>query len=809
MKSVQNTVQGVKVEWEPSEGATYYRVFRKYGDDGNWTTKDTVTGTSFVDDTAASGSVYHYTVRCVDAEGENISGRDETGLGIMYLKAPNLSAVSSANEGAKIYFGTVAGGQSYEILRRSGDSAFTVIGTADSSPYTDAATVSGTAYIYTVRAVSGDTVSAYDEGGIALTFIGTPVMKSVDNVFGGIFVEWDPVGGARYYRVYRKADGSNWTPKDVVEGTSFTDEDVYSGSVYEYTVRPVDEEGEGIGGRDETGLGTVYLKAPELNKADNVHGGVRVTFSTVAGAGAYEVLRRAGGDYVLIGTTAEGSYTDTTVVIGSSYTYTVRACQSLDTASARSAYNEQGLTVAAADVTRTVYVTRTSIGLYANYSDGEAVLSVPYMTELTYLETTKEWESGSWLMVGYNGDIYYLWVGAGEEKLTDTPSDYTYEYGTAYQQEACELALSLMQKSTGYAHGDSTGIADPDGVYWFDCSGFASYVMDTTMREYVPTYNISANIQTLYETAGIYNDGLTGAFAAVTVIASPAEYDDSLLQPGDIIFYDLSEETDAQAEGLGYNHCGIYLGKGEFIHCTHSWGGGVCIMPLSGIYTDNVVAVRRYLPVSVAQADKTMYTTSQRTNMYAVNDSQTQPIATYAAEVPVTLLFTDNGNWAYVERGGQRGFILIKYLADQIEETSEEKFVSKTSVKLYSSYSTDSDYLEVPIATALTYNGRYSNSNYYKVTYNGSRYYIFARDGIDSVLCGSAELALAAEYDAQVTANTWLRTAMDSSDDGNKIVLLRADDTVGVIEVSDSGTWAYIRYGDQYGYVLASKLSDP
>lgn len=809
--SLTNTVDGIELIWEGSDSADGYAVLRRRTD-GSWVKMGTTQDKSYVDTTPSSGTEYIYKVRYIDASGAYVGPNTDIGPSILFLRTPRLNSAAGTTDGVKISFATVAGADHYEILRRGvSEEDYETVGTTGDSPYVDLDVQSGVEYVYSVRAVCGDTRSAFDPDGLDITYISAPTMKSVDNAPTGVRIEWKPVAGARYYRIYRKAgvDG-NWTPKNVVEDTVFIDEDVYSGTFYAYTVRCVAEDQEtNISDRDETGLFTLYLKTPALKSVDNVHGGVRISFSTVAGADSYEIYRASGTDsFKLIGTAQDGSYTDRTVQIGSSYTYKVRACQTGTDSVVRSAWDENGLTVTAEDISGIRYVTRPSIGLYNDYSDDVPALSVKYMTPLKYLETTKEWDSGSWLKVEYNGKYYYLWVGAGETKLTDVPSSFEYATQTEFQRRVLSTALSFLNKKTGYAHEDSTGIADSSGVYWFDCSGFAAYVMDSAMREDVPTYNISANIRTLYETVEIYNNGYTGSYSAQTVIKNGEAYDETKLLPGDVIFFDLSEESEAQADDLGYNHCGVYLGNGEFIHCTHSWGGGVCVMPMSGIYTENFVSVKRYLPLSVEPADKKLYTTSQRTGLYASNNSDDEPLDVLDAEVPVTLLYTDNGNWAYVDVDGRKGYILVKYLTDSIDEVSEKKYVSKTSVKLYQTYDTDSAYEEVLITTGLYYHGRYSNSSYYKVTYNGVRYFIYAKDGIDSVLSDSLQDVLTVKRTATVNANTWLRSTMNSGIEDNKLYLVRTGTQLKVITTSDSGTWSYVQDAEgNYSFILSSKLS--
>lgn len=456
-----------------------------------------------------------------------------------------------------------------------------------------------------------------------------------------------------------------------------------------------------------------------------------------------------------------------------------------------------------------MYTSVPSVTLHTAQSSSSVSVSVPYMTELILCETYDNSGSGAWSKVKYNDSFYYLWQDTGVSLLTEQKSSFTYTGSTAYQQDVIDLALEINGWETHYAHGESDGVADSSGSYGFDCSGFAAYVLNNVMQQYVPTYHVSANIVSLYETGGIYNEGYAGSFAAADVIAEGGTLDISKLQPGDLLFFDLTEETDAETTGTGYNHCGIYLGNGEWIHCTHSWGGGVCIMPLSGIYEEGFVAARRYLPAEVTAASAVRYTTSQKTYVYAEADSSTTPVDTLGAEVAVTVLYTDNGNWAYVRYGSSScGYVLVKYLAASVEEAAVEMYTVKPGQKLYTSYSTGSDYVQVLVGTQVTYLGRYSTSSYYKVLYNAETYYVYAPNGIDGFLLekDDFEMLLAGGTAYTLDSNSYLRSTPNSSDSSNQILLLKSGTTVYVISMSDTVSggkaWCYVRTADGlYGYL--------
>ena len=71
---------GIQVTWNEADGAAKYKVYRKDAANTVWWVIATVTGTSYVDKSAAAGVTYSYTVRGVDADGELSPGYDRTGV---------------------------------------------------------------------------------------------------------------------------------------------------------------------------------------------------------------------------------------------------------------------------------------------------------------------------------------------------------------------------------------------------------------------------------------------------------------------------------------------------------------------------------------------------------------------------------------------------------------------------------------------------------------------------------------------------------------------------------------------------------
>ena len=84
---------------------------------------------------------------------------------------------------------------------------------------------------------------------------------------------------------------------------------------------------------------------PVLSGVSNVSGGVQVTWKASTGAEKYRIFRKTGSSgWAHLTDTTAIAYTDTTVISGTTYTYTVR-CISSDGKTYTSAYDTTGKSI--------------------------------------------------------------------------------------------------------------------------------------------------------------------------------------------------------------------------------------------------------------------------------------------------------------------------------------------------------------------------------------------------------------------------------------------------------------------------------
>ncbi len=234
LKSVSNTTSGVKVTWSKLSGAKKYLVYRKTT--GGWTRLDTVTGTSFTDETAKSGTTYKYTVKA--QIGNSYSDYNTSGLSIKYLAAPKISSVENKNTGISVKWNKVSGAKGYIVYRKAaGASSWTNLGTTTSTSFADKTAKNNVKYTYTVKAYNGSTKSAHYSSGKSLVRLVTPKLTKVTATTGKNTFTFGKVTGATTYVVYRKTGSGSWKKIATTKSTSYVDKSVKKGTYYTYTVR--------------------------------------------------------------------------------------------------------------------------------------------------------------------------------------------------------------------------------------------------------------------------------------------------------------------------------------------------------------------------------------------------------------------------------------------------------------------------------------------------------------------------------------------------------------------------------------------
>ena len=343
----QNQFSQITVSWGAVAGASNYTVYRAPASTGPYEEiVSGVAGLSYNDPASelTQGKYYYYTVQAVaGSQVSPVSALYGTGLALPSLIAPVINAVSGTGN-VVLSWSDVSGASDYDIYRSNdGGLTFPTMFTTNVSNYSDTPPSANFIYYYKVKARNSDgssifsnTVSGYS--GAATNAPGAPGSLGYISASNSITLSWSaPPQTVTGYRIYRSTDGLTYTLLDSCATTTYTNNSTtpagfgpVNGQNYWYRVSAVNSGVEGLAGAP------LMVNIPVTVATPVVTGGA-VTVSSIALnvsiIGDLRYIYRSstsGGDYVLIGNTATGSFTDTQVQPGTAYYYKARAYSATD-----------------------------------------------------------------------------------------------------------------------------------------------------------------------------------------------------------------------------------------------------------------------------------------------------------------------------------------------------------------------------------------------------------------------------------------------------------------------------------------------
>ena len=269
--SLKNTTGGVKLQWNKVSGAYGYRLYYRPASGGWKRFKDT-TSTSFTDSSVVPNKTETYTIRCLDKDGNTISGFNSKGWSIKYVPvAPTISKLENTSSGIKLTWNKIAGVYGYRLYRKT-STGWKRFKDTTATSFTDSGVTANKTEIYTIRCIDkgGNTVSGFNSKGWSKKYTAsTPSINKLENTSGGIKLSWNKVTGAYGYRLYRKTS-SGWKRIKDTTATTYTDSAVKSGRTETYTIRCIDRNGKTVSGYNSKGWSKKYVYNPpksiKLNK---------------------------------------------------------------------------------------------------------------------------------------------------------------------------------------------------------------------------------------------------------------------------------------------------------------------------------------------------------------------------------------------------------------------------------------------------------------------------------------------------------------------------------------------------------------
>lgn len=506
IEKIENKSNGVYFAWNSANGADTYSVYRKAADESTWTTCAAVTGTEYTDFTAVSGTEYTYFVAAKNETG--FGGFEEAG--ITFIASPEISGISSSDNGVLVEWQQVRGADTYKVYRAVyGENVWNEIAATADTSFLDATALKGTKYKYTVSAVKDDCESVYNPDGVIGMNFGAISSVAAEVFKDSINISWSSLEKAEGYFVYRKnATGTTWSKIAETSSNSYTDKSVESGVEYEYAVKAYN--GDCVADMICESAKVKYLAVPALS-AKNAANGIKITVSPVKGAESYVIEKEIDGVFKAVTTLAAGTttYIDTEVEGEVTYRYRVYAC-SVDVNSF------------ASDVCETFRLGSPKITKIKNVLPGVYV----------------EWET-------YDGaieyDIYRKIGNTTEWEYVDTIDETSYTDGTVISGEKYSYTVSAVFSDGDDSGYDNTGktvtfVETPDmvkvantnsgvSVKWAYVPGAVNYRVYRSANGGASWSYLGSVTGTSYTDKAKLNSGSVYSYTVIAVNGSYSDFD--------------------------------------------------------------------------------------------------------------------------------------------------------------------------------------------------------------------------------------------------------------------------------------------
>lgn len=327
--SYSNTVSGIKLSWTKSEGATFYRIYRRTGSSKKWkhVAKISAGSLSYTDKKVSPDSSYTYIIKGYTSDSVSCTS---SRLKADFTKSPEITKILSNKKSLSVYWQKDPKAVSYEIYRTDADSAklrlYKTV-KADTTKLTDSNVTLNKKYGYAIRSVNKSGKKSALPSAVYCVLMKAPQITSVQNASDGVKLKWKKSSSASSYNIYRRtADSDAWKKIGSTKSLSLTDKSVSNGKKYFYTVRAVYNKTQSTYNKE--GVSICFVSAPTKVSVKFVSKtSSKITWAGNKSATSYNVYRRHedSTEWTKLASTAKTSYTDKKVKKGEIYYYFVRA----------------------------------------------------------------------------------------------------------------------------------------------------------------------------------------------------------------------------------------------------------------------------------------------------------------------------------------------------------------------------------------------------------------------------------------------------------------------------------------------------
>lgn len=310
------------VSWGAVSGATSYTVQRTAGSAVSNVTG--ISGSTYTDTGIVGNTIYSYKVQACNASGCSAFSSSVTRAPIP--ATPSNVTASSRSGYAYVSWSAVPGATSYVFKNVISTNTQPV--NVTTTDYIETAVSVGATFTYQVSACNASGCSAYVNSN-AVTILapepGMPAGVKATANGSSIVVTWGAVNGATSYTIQKTVGGAVSNIAGVV-GTSYTDAGLAPNTTYSYNVKACNSTGCSPISVGASATTPAFPAVPTGITAVVNGTSIVVSWSAVTSATSYTLRKTVGSTVSNIAGIAGVSYTETGVTPGTTYTYSVQAC---------------------------------------------------------------------------------------------------------------------------------------------------------------------------------------------------------------------------------------------------------------------------------------------------------------------------------------------------------------------------------------------------------------------------------------------------------------------------------------------------
>ncbi len=237
-----------KISWEKISGASSYRVYRSRNQE-SWTLIKKTRETAYTDTTARAGLKYYYKVRAVTSDGEGNSAYSSIKSRVCDLPRPvvTVSNVSSTGR-VKLSWKAIDGAKLYRVYRATSKTGtYERVKSTSSTSYTDTTGTVNTTYYYKVMAAASSSSANSAYSAVKSGVYQSPyelTLKVKLNDEGNPYLTWNPIKGAKSYKVYRSyIKNKDFSELTTRTSTSYTNSNAPEGVPMYYRIKAISSSG--------------------------------------------------------------------------------------------------------------------------------------------------------------------------------------------------------------------------------------------------------------------------------------------------------------------------------------------------------------------------------------------------------------------------------------------------------------------------------------------------------------------------------------------------------------------------------------